>query len=164
MKNIIVGDKKVMSLYKHNKRKLTFWSIIFVQQIYSNLVDYFYLHEKIWSTAVMILLMIPMVISLFCYLNSYISYKIEKDDELSKDNMNKAHASMSGIFLIIVALLFISNIFWKGSITVTISSSTLVKIALPMLSAYYILESSLFMLFEGKISDEDELEKNNGWT
>ncbi len=159
MKNVITGGKKVMSLYAHNKRKLVFWAILLVLQIYSGLMDHFHLHERTWSIVVLIVLMIPTAISLFCYLNSYIGYRIEKHDELSKDNMNKAHASMSGIFLIVVALLLISNIFWNGSVTVTIGASTLTKIALPMLAAYYILESGLFMLFEGKISEEEDAEK-----
>jgi hypothetical protein len=158
MKNIVTEEKPVMSLYNYHKRRLTFWAVIFVEQIYNNMIDFLHLYENNWSTVVLTVMLIPLVISLFRYIYPFVGYRLENDDELSKDNMNKAHASMSGIFILFIALLYFVTSFWDGSVTVTITSRTVTAVAFPMLCAYYILESGLFMLYEGKTPDEAEEE------
>jgi Na+/H+ antiporter NhaD/arsenite permease-like protein len=152
-KKTIVG-KPVMSLYRYNKRKAIFWTIAIIQQTFLNVIEHFKLYKTWLLTTVMVIMLIVTIIAFFFYINSHLSYNIEKDDELSRDNMNKAHTAMSGIFLLAVAVFFVISIFWNKSVTVTID-----EISFAALSAYYILESVLFMIFEGKTSDDDKSEE-----
>jgi hypothetical protein len=152
-------EKPVMSLSEFNKRKLTAWISLFIMYIYEDFVGEVYTDSTVLSAVIPRIMTVLALVVVIRFANSFISYRVEKNDELSIENMNKAHSAIGGVFLIVFVVgFFISQIVIDDSITVTVKASFLSDIFFMMLAVYFSLESGLFLWFDRtpKSAEEDE--------
>jgi hypothetical protein len=152
-------EKSVMSLSEFNKRKLTAWISLFVMYVYEDFVGEIYTDSTVLSAVIPRIMTVLALVVVIRFANSFISYRIEKNDELSIENMNKAHSAIGAVFLVVFAVGFlVSQIVIDDSVTVTVKASFLTDIFFMMLSVYFSLESGLFLLFDRtpKSAEEDE--------
>jgi hypothetical protein len=152
-------EKPVMSLSEFNKRKLTAWISLFIMYIYEDFVGEVYTDSTVLSVVIPRIMTVLAIVVVIRFANSFISYRVEKNDELSIENMNKTHSAIGGVFLIVFVVgFFISQIVIDDSITVTVRASFLSDIFFMMLAVYFSLESGLFLWFDRtpKSVGEDE--------
>ena len=119
-------------------------------------------HKKRMVTGIAILVTVIFVVlaamtALFAVIWLYAScQKVDKEDEMAKENMLKAHQSITKMFLIILAVVIFISMFWEGSITIKINSDRLYQVWFIFWFSYMTLESGFFLHHEGKLSTDEE--------
>ena len=122
---------------------------ILVTEIFENTVEHYKLDNTTWATVIFVVL--AAMTALFAVIWLYAScQKVDKEDEMAKENMLKAHQSITKMFLIILAVAIFISMFWDGSITIKINSDRLYQVW------FMTLESGFFLHHEGKLSTDEE--------
>lgn len=148
--------KEKISLYKYHKSKFLAWILVFVTEIYMAVTEYAKVDGKIWAGIILILLLIASALFITVWLANCLSKELDKEDELSKANMTKAHESIASFMLFVFAVVVLFTIFWRDSITVTIDHEFVMNSWLIVYSFYNALESGFFLHYEGRESDCEE--------
>lgn len=147
--------KEKISLRDYHKSRFLAWVSIFVT---NSLLAVSGNYNALWIDIVAVIMTVITCILTIIWINNSIAKEIEKEDELAKDNITKAHASISGIFMTILAVTMLISIFWKGDHTIKINHGFITNVWLTFYSMYLFLESGLFLHYEGKVDagcDED---------
>ena len=128
---------------------------ILVTEIFENTVEHYKLDNTTWATVIFVVL--AAMTALFAVIWLYAScQKVDKEDEMAKENMLKAHQSITKVFLIILAVAIFISMFWDGSITIKINSDRLYQVWFIFWFGYMTLESGFFLRQEGKLSTDEE--------
>lgn len=91
----------------------------------------------------------------FCYYEA--NYEVEKEDELAKENMLKADASIIKAILVLFAIALCISFFFEFDFHIT--NDNLISFGLIIMAGYQTLKSGFFLLHEGKTyADESEEE------
>ena len=107
--------------------------------------------------ATVIFVVLTAMTALFAVIWLYAScQKVDKEDEMAKENMLKAHQNITTVFLIILAVAIFISMFWYGSITIKINSDRLYQVWFIFWFSYMTLESGFFLHHEGKLSTDEE--------
>lgn len=128
---------------------------ILVTEIFENTVEHYKLDNTTWATVIFVVL--TAMTALFAVIWLYAScQKVDKEDEMAKENMLKAHKSITKMFLIILAVAIFVSMFWEGSITIKINSDRLHQVWIIFWFSYMTLENGFFLHHEGKLSTDEE--------
>lgn len=148
-------EKKKITLREYHKKRMVTGIAILVTEIFENTAEHYKLDNTTWATAIFV--MLAAMTALFAVIWLYAScQKVDKEDEMAKENMLKAHENVSKLFLYILALVVILTMFWDGSITVKIDSDNILHGWLIIWFGYMSLESGFFLHHEGKLSTDEE--------
>lgn len=128
---------------------------ILITEIFENTVEHYKLDETTWATVIFVVL--AAISLIFAVIWLYAScQKVDKEDEMAKENMLKAHQSITTVFLIILAVAIFISMFWDGSITIKINSDRLYRVWFIFWFSYMTLESGFFLHQEGKLTVDEE--------
>lgn len=148
-------EKKKITLREYHKKRMVTGIAILVTEIFENTAEHYKLDNTTWATVIFV--MLAAMTALFAVIWLYAScQKVDKEDEMAKENMLKAHENVSKLFLYILALVVILTMFWDGSITVKINSDRILHGWLIIWFGYMTLESGFFLHHEGKLSTDEE--------
>ena len=118
-------------------------------------MEHYKLDNTTWATVIFVVL--TAMTALFAVIWLYAScQKVDKEDEMAKENMLKAHQNITKMFLIILAVAIFVSMFWEGSITIKINSDRLYQVWFIFWFSYMTLESGFFLHHEGKLSTDEE--------
>ena len=128
---------------------------ILVTEIFENTAEHYKLDNTTWATVIFVVL--AAMTALFAVIWLYAScQKVDKEDEMAKENMLKAHQSITKMFLIILAVAIFISMFWEGSITIKINSDRLYQVWFIFWFSFMPLESGFFRHHEVKLSTDEE--------
>ena len=114
-------EKKKITLREYKKKRMVTGIAILVTEIFENTAEHYKLDNTTWATVIFVVL--AAMTALFAVIWLYAScQKVDKEDEMAKENMLKAHQSITKMFLIILAVAIFISMFWEGSITIKINS------------------------------------------
>lgn len=148
-------EKKKITLREYHKKRMVTGIAILVTEIFENTVEHYKLDNTTWATVIFVVL--AAMTALFAVIWLYAScQKVDKEDEMAKENMLKAHQSITKMFLIILAVAIFISMFWEGSITIKINSDRLYQVWFIFWFSYMTLESGFFLHQEGKLSTDEE--------
>ena len=148
-------EKKKITLREYHKKRMVTGIAILVTEIFENTVEHYKLDNTTWATVIFVVL--AAMTALFSVIWLYAScQKVDKEDEMAKENMLKAHQSITKMFLIILAVAIFISMFWEGSITIKINSDRLYQVWFIFWFSYMTLESGFFLHHEGKLSTDEE--------
>ena len=148
-------EKKKNTLREYHKKRMVTGIAILVTEIFENTVEHYKLDNTTWATVIFVVL--AAMTALFAVIWLYAScQKVDKEDEMAKENMLKAHQSITKVFLIILAVAIFISMFWDGSITIKINSDRLYQVWFIFWFGYMTLESGFFLRQEGKLSTDEE--------
>lgn len=148
-------EKKKITLREYHKKRMAAGVTMVATQIFENVMEHFKLDETIWASVIFVVLAALALI--FAVIWLYAScQKVDKEDEMAKENMLKAHQSITKVFLIILAVAIFISMFWDGSITIKINSDRLYQVWFIFWFSYMTLESGFFLHHEGKLSTDEE--------
>ena len=134
-------EKKKITLREYHKKRMVTGIAILVTEIFENTVEHYKLDNTTWATVIFVVL--AAMTALFAVIWLYAScQKVDKEDEMAKENMLKAHQSITKMFLIILAVAIFISMFWEGSITIKINSDRLYQVWFIFWFSYMTLESS----------------------
>lgn len=150
--------REKISLYKYHKSKFLAWIMIFITEIYMAVIEYAKVDGKMWAGIVMLALLLTSAVFITLWLVNCLSKDTDKEDELAKSNMTKAHENMASFMLLIFAVVVLITIIWKGSFTITVDHEFVMNSWMIFYSLYLALESGFFLRFEGKESECEENE------
>lgn len=148
--------KKKITLGAYHKSRFRTWITILIAEIFITATEYAKVENKTWASIVLITFTVLAVIFAGKWLANVLCKDVDKEDELAKENMRKAHEAISLIMITILVVVVLATMFWKGSFTITIDHSSLMDIWMLIYSMYLSLESGLFLLFEGKDDEAEE--------
>lgn len=148
-------EKKKITLREYHKKRMVTGIAILVTEIFENTAEHYKLDNTTWATVIFVVL--AAITALFAVIWLYAScQKVDKEDELAKENMLKAHDDISRLFIIVLAIAVFISIFWNGSVTVKITSDTISNSWMIIWFGYMTLESGFFLHHEGKLSTDEE--------
>lgn len=147
--------KKNITLREYHKKRMFTGIGILVTEIFENVMEHFKLDETIWASVIFVVLAALALIFVVIWLYASCQ-KVDKEDEMAKENMLKAHQSITKVFLIILAVAIFISMFWDGSITIKINSDRLYQVWFIFWFSYMTLESGFFLHHEGKLSTDEE--------
>ena len=148
-------EKKKITLREYHKKRMVTGIAILVTEIFENTAEHYKLDNTTWATVIFVVL--AAITALFAVIWLYAScQKVDKEDEMAKENMLKAHQSITKMFLIILAVAIFISMFWDGSITIKINSDRLYQVWFIFWFSYMTLESGFFLHHEGKLSTDEE--------
>ena len=148
-------EKKKITLREYHKKRMFTGIGILITEIFENTVEHYKLDDTKWATVIFVVL--AAVTALLAIVWLYAScQKVDKEDEMAKENMLKAHQNITTVFLIILAVAIFISMFWDGSITIKINSDRLYQVWFIFWFTYMTLESGFFLLQEGKLSTDEE--------
>lgn len=148
-------EKKKITLREYHKKRMVTGIAILITEIFENTVEHYKLDNTTWATVIFV--MLAAMTALFAVIWLYAScQKVDKEDEMAKENMLKAHQSITKVFLIILAVAIFISMFWDGSITIKINSDRILHGWLIIWFGYMTLESGFFLRQEGKLSIDEE--------
>lgn len=148
-------EKKKITLREYHKKRMVTGIAILVTEIFENTVEHYKLDNTTWATVIFVVL--AAMTALFAVIWLYAScQKVDKEDELAKENMLKAHDDISRLFIIVLAIAVFISIFWNGSVTVKITSDTISNSWMIIWFGYMTLESGFFLHHEGKLNVDEE--------
>lgn len=155
--NKTAKPKEKISLGAYHKSRFRAWIAVLAAEVFIAATEYAKADDKTWTIIVTLVLLFAAVVFIVIWLANVLGKDIDKEDELAKENMTKAHEAISQVMLTVFAVIVLITIIWKGSFTITIDHSSLNTIWMLVYSMYLSLESGLFLHFEGKyIEAEDE--------
>ena len=112
----------------------------------------------LWMIVPLFLLMIPFIIT-FAFIISWSAGKnIEKHDELSIRNLNKAHSQIFAGFSKLIGIALIVSTIWDKVVTINVDGNLFFIFIMGLYAIYNALESGLFLYNEKKINMESEAE------
>ena len=148
-------EKKKITLREYHKKRMFTGIAILVTEIFENTAEHYKLDNTTWATVIFVVL--AAMTALFAVIWLYAScQKVDKEDEMAKENMLKAHQSITKMFLIILAVAIFISMFWDGSITIKINSDRLYQVWFIFWFSYMTLESGFFLHHEGKLNVDEE--------
>lgn len=148
-------EKKKITLREYHKKRMATGIAILITKIFENTVEHYKLDETTWATVIFVVL--AAISLIFAVIWLYAScQKVDKEDEMAKENMLKAHQSITKVFLIILAVAIFISMFWDGSITIKINSDRLYQVWFIFWFSYMTLESGSFLHQEGKLTVDEE--------
>lgn len=151
------NTKKKISLYKYHKSKFLCWILVFITEVFMTATKFAGVEDKIWSVIITLILLFASAVFITIWLANALSKDIDKEDELAKANMTKAHEKISSFMLFIFVLVAFIAIFWHGSFNVTIDHYFVWSSWMIFYSLYLFLESGFFLHYDGKeCLEEDE--------
>ncbi len=156
--------RKAISL--HDQRFLQFmgFSMFLIEKLFDMITTAVGLEENFIVSTINVLLCIPALIFMILWLVKTTTCKIELEDEMARENMNKARQGISVIVMIlllaVMAVVLILDSFMGINISFTINAKNIGDIAMLILWGYFALESGLFLIHEGKTTSDDENEEN----
>ena len=120
-------EKRKITLREYHKKRMFTGIAILVTEIFENTAEHYKLDNTTWATVIFVVL--AAMTALFAVIWLYAScQKVDKEDEMAKENMLKAHQSITKVFLIILAVAIFISMFWDGSITIKINSDRLYQV------------------------------------
>ena len=151
--------KKIISLEKFHKTKLLGSVSEFI------LASILVISNGILGTDTPLWLVVPvailiiLVIVCFAFIFSWTFGKnVEKHDELSMQNMNKAHSQIFTGFSGLVSFSLILSSVWDKPVTINVDGNLFFIMCFGIYGIYNALESGLFLNNEKKINIESEPE------
>lgn len=148
-------EKKKITLREYHKKRMVTGIAIIATQVFENTVEHYKLDDRIWASISFVVLGALSLV--FAVIWLYAScQKVDKEDELAKENMLKAHDDISRLFIIVLAIAVFISIFWNGSVTVKITSDTISNSWMIIWFGYMTLESGFFLHHEGKLNVDEE--------
>ncbi|MFR7868064.1 hypothetical protein [Ruminococcus bicirculans (ex Wegman et al. 2014)] len=148
-------EKKKITLREYHKKRMVTGIAILVTEIFEKTAEHYKLDNTTWATVIFVVL--AAMTALFAVIWLYAScQKVDKEDEMAKENMLKAHQSITKMFLIILAVVIFISMFWEGSITIKINSDRLYQVWFIFWFSYMTLEIGFFLHHEGKLSTDEE--------
>lgn len=148
-------EKRKITLREYHKKRMFTGIAILVTEIFENTAEHYKLDNTTWATVIFVVL--AAMTALFAVIWLYAScQKVDKEDEMAKENMLKAHQSITKVFLIILAVAIFISMFWDGSITIKINSDRLYQVWFIFWFSYTTLESGFFLHHEGKLNVDEE--------
>ncbi|MBE6856385.1 MAG: hypothetical protein E7500_03005 [Ruminococcus sp.] len=154
--------RKPMTLYKY--RLLHFWGFFlsFVTKVFDMITTACGVDDNVIVSIITLMFSVPSAIFLILWLVATFSRKIDREDEMAKENLNKARQGISVIvmttLLVLMSGVVIIGSFLDIDFTLTLHRNNLYDIIILILWGYFSLESGLFLMFEGKCSYDDEEE------
>lgn len=152
--------RKPMSLYKY--RQLQFWGffLCFIEEIFSMITTACGIDDNIIVSIITLVICVPAAIFLILWLFATLSRKIDREDELARENLNKARSGISAIvmigLLLTLGIILVLDTFMSINITLTLNSGNISDIVFLILWGYFSLESGLFLIHEGRSYSDDE--------
>lgn len=147
--------KKNITLGQYHKRRIATCIAILADKIFERIVEHYNLDGTTWATVIFVIL--SALAFIFAGIWLYASFQnVDKEDELAKENMLKAHDNISTLFLVIFAAVIMISMFWDGTLTIKISSDQISQFWLIFWFGYLALESGFFLHQEGKLSIDEE--------
>ena len=96
-------EKKKITLREYHKKRMVTGIAILVTEIFEKTAEHYKLDNTTWATVIFVVL--AAMTALFAVIWLYAScQKVDKEDEMAKENMLKAHQSITKMFLIILAV------------------------------------------------------------
>lgn len=151
-----LDERKSISL--HNHRLLQFWGFFLfcIETIFGMITSAIGIDDNIIVTIITLILCVAALIFIILWLCMSVSRKIELEDELAKENLNKARAGISAsvmfLLLFIMAVTLAIDTFTGIDITISLDVYQINRVAMLMLWSYFALESGLFLWYEGRTS------------
>ena len=97
-------EKKKITLREYHKKRMVTGIAILVTEIFENTAEHYKLDNTTWATVIFVVL--AAMTALFAVIWLYAScQKVDKEDEMAKENMLKAHQSITKMFLIIFQII-----------------------------------------------------------
>lgn len=156
--------RKPMSLYRY--RQLHFWGffLCFIEIVFDMITTACGIDDNIIVSIITLIICVPAAIFLVLWLFATFSRKIDREDEMAKENLNKARQGISVIvmFCLLLALsvvLILTMLSVNINITLTLNRSNINDIIFLILWGYFALESGLFLIHEGRCNFDDESEE-----
>lgn len=149
-------NKPIISMYKYQRTSFLFYLVFTISTIIFGLLkEPRSLIVQIVISSVLLILMLAATSKLVYVL---VKYEIERDDELSRENMLKADALIPLLLFLTVAVMYGISLFVKIDFTIHITNKKLSVICLIVFNLYNALKSGLFLIFEGRdsVSDDEE--------
>lgn len=156
-----LDNRKSISLHKH--RFLQFWGsfLLCLSTMFDMIKSVIGLEGNIVGRIITIVLAIGAAVFLVIWIVACVVRKIEPEDEMATENLNKARAAISAI--VMVCLLFVMMGMglvstWNNmNISFTLDVGDLVQLATIVFYGYAALESGLFLWYERQTAfDEGE--------
>ena len=147
--------KKKLTLGEFHTKRIICFTVILIMEIFQMITVQLTMDNKPWVKIISTVLSVIAVLFLIWFMA--ISGNVDKEDELAKENMFKAHNGISKTFtaLFFVGILFIL-IFRGETFTIKFNTETILNLWFSIYICYLILESGLFLHYEGKVSDTEE--------
>lgn len=148
---------KPITLCDYHKARLAGMASLFVMEVLTLIFD----HVKVSGGAGLralnyALIIISLVLLVRWAFMSLIKKRpIEKEDELSRENMMKAHEKIGLVFWLILGAVLILSMFWKGSITIHFDNELMNSIWFIIFSGYFSLESGFFIYYDRTAAGDD---------
>lgn len=156
--------RKPMTLYKY--RQLQFWGffLCFIEEIFSMITTACGVDDNVVVSIITLIICVPAAIFLILWFVATITRKIDREDEMAKENLNKARQGISVIvmfgLLLALSIILVLDMFMSINITLTLNSGNISSIVSLVLWGYFSLESGLFLIHEGRsYSDSEESEE-----
>lgn len=153
--------RKPMTLYKY--RLLHFWGFFlsFIEIVFDMITTACGVDDNVIVSIITLIICVPAAIFLILWLVATFSRKIDREDEMAKENLNKARQGISVIVMLCLLLslsvvIILSMLSVDINITLTLNRSNINDIIFLILWGYFSLESGLFLIHEGKSSYDDE--------
>lgn len=90
-------QKKKIALREYHKKRMVTGIAILVTEIFENTVEHYKLDNTTWATVIFV--MLAAMTALFAVIWLYAScQKVDKEDEMAKENVLKAHQSITKVF------------------------------------------------------------------
>ncbi len=156
--------RKPITLY--NYHKIRFWGffLCFMVHLFEIIRSVTGLKDNKIVTVFMLIFSIIAIAFISFWCVKAITRKIEIEDELARENLNKARVTISFILvfamLMVQAVVIIIDDFMNLNFSITIESGNISNIAMLILWGYFALESGLFLIHEGKTISDDDIEED----
>lgn len=163
-----LDERKSIKLYDY--RLISFWAnfLLFIAEVLRVIYNAIWMEKStiVLSTILLarIILIFPLIGFLILKIVIPIDRKVEIEDEMAIQNMNKAHKVISRVVLCVLAIIMIAMFFIDNyigvNISLTLNASNIYSFAAIVLFGYFTLESGLFLWYEGKEILYDESEED----
>lgn len=156
-----LDNRKTISLYKN--RFLMFWGffLLCLSTIFEMVKSAVGIEGNKVATIITLILALGAAVFCILWIVTLVERKIEPEDEMAIENLNKARAGISAVVMFSL-LLFIGGAtvvdIWTGmNVSFTLDVSELSQLATIILNGYFALESGLFLWYERQTAfDEGE--------
>ncbi|MBE6861491.1 MAG: hypothetical protein E7497_01135 [Ruminococcus sp.] len=156
--------RKPITLYNYHKVRFWGFFLCFMMYLFEIIRSVTGLEDNKAVTVFMLIFSIIAIAFISFWCVKAITRKIEIEDELARENLNKARVTISFILvfamLMVRAVVIIIDDFMNLNFSITIESGNISNIAMLILWGYFALESGLFLIHEGKTISDDDIEED----
>lgn len=162
--NYRMDKRKPMTLY--NYRLLQFWGFFlsFITKVLNMISAGFGIEKNMILNIACVLFGVTGLIFLILWFAALLSRKIDREDELAKENLNQARSAISAIVMFGLVLsqgiIILIDDIMNLNLSFTIHAGNIGDIAMLILWGYFALESGIFLHYEGKTISDDEMEED----